>query len=58
MTAEGFTYYAAVKVSRVEDLPEGMASVAVPALAYATCEHRAGSDISASYARLMDWLRN
>lgn len=53
---DSFTHYAALEVERVEDIPEGMTSLAVPALTYAKNEHRKGENIESSYANIFAWI--
>jgi len=58
---EGFVHYAAIEVGSEgeggeADVPEGMAAVTVPALAYASCRHRKGQSIDRSYRNLYQWI--
>jgi predicted transcriptional regulator YdeE len=52
----GFTHYSVVEVATVEDVPEGMVEVTVPALTYAVYEHRKGQNIEGSYRNLYAWI--
>lgn len=54
--AKGFTHYAAIEVSKVDEIPEGMESISIPTLQYATCEHRRGQDVSQSYTNMYNWM--
>ncbi|WAH36019.1 GyrI-like domain-containing protein [Alicyclobacillus dauci] len=51
-----FTHYAAVQVAVVEDIPQGMMSIFVPALTYAKCQHTKGGNIDDSYQNLFAWI--
>ncbi|WP_099159081.1 GyrI-like domain-containing protein [Virgibacillus ndiopensis] len=53
---KGFTHYAVVEVESVESIPEGMISISVPTLTYATCEHKTGQSIEQSYNNIYTWI--
>ncbi|USB32973.1 GyrI-like domain-containing protein [Paenibacillus sp. YPG26] len=56
VTEEGFTHYSVLQVSAVQEVPEGMVSLSVPALSYARLEHRKGQSIDKSYERIFAWI--
>ncbi|GMK43697.1 GyrI-like domain-containing protein [Paenibacillus glycanilyticus] len=53
---DSFIHYAALEVERVEDVPEGMDSVTVPALTYAMTEHKKEDNIDSSYTNIFAWI--
>lgn len=53
---DSFIHYAALEVEQVEDIPEGMTSVTVPALTYAKTEHKKGDNIDSSYTNIFAWI--
>lgn len=54
----GFTHYAAVEVDKVEDIPDGMIRIALPARTYAKYEHKKGQDLDASYNTIYAWIES
>jgi len=56
MTEVGFTHYAVVAVEQLEDIPDGMVTIAVPSLTYAKCEHAKGHSIEKSYNHIYAWI--
>ncbi|NIK71355.1 putative transcriptional regulator YdeE [Paenibacillus sp. BK720] len=40
----------------MEQIPEGMTSVTVPALTYAKTEHKKGDNIDSSYTNIFAWI--
>jgi predicted transcriptional regulator YdeE len=53
---DGFTAYLCAEVSKVEDLPEGMVRIEIPAFTYAKTEHLPGENIQQTYAALYAWM--
>lgn len=53
---DGFTYYVAFEVERVEEIPQGMEHVQVPAMTYASCSHDQGEQVEQSYRNIYRWL--
>jgi len=53
---DGFIHYAVVEVERIEEVPEGMVTISVPALTYAACSHRKGQSIDQSYNNIYAWI--
>ncbi|KQO18162.1 GyrI-like domain-containing protein [Paenibacillus sp. Leaf72] len=56
-TSTGFTHYAAVQAEAVGCVPEGMYSLSIPSLTYATYDHQANENIEASYEYVYNWIR-
>ena len=54
---DGFIHYAVVEVERIEEVPEGMVTISVPALTYAACSHRKGQSIDQSYNNIYAWIK-
>ncbi|MFD0715694.1 GyrI-like domain-containing protein [Paenibacillus sp. GCM10027626] len=53
---DGFTHYAVVEVSNIEDIPDGMTTISLPTLTYAKCDHQKGQNIETSYHNISAWI--
>lgn len=58
LDGKGFTHYAAVKVDKVAEIPNGMVSITVPELTYAQTEHHKGQSVKTSYDNIYEWIRS
>ncbi|KOP66949.1 transcriptional regulator [Bacillus sp. FJAT-18019] len=54
---DGFIHYAVVEVERIDEVPDGMITISVPALTYATCAHRKEQSIDQSYNNIYAWIK-
>lgn len=58
VSAEGFTYYLCCKVlDSVGELPDGMERITVPSLTYATYKHSEEENVSDSYTKVYEWIK-
>ena len=55
--AERFIHYAVVEVERTEEIPNGMVTVSVPTLSYATCKHVKNQKVDQSYKNIYSWIK-
>jgi Bacterial transcription activator, effector binding domain. len=56
--AVGIRWEGTFEEAGAEEIPEGMTSLAVPALTYARSEHRQGGNIDSSYTNIFAWIEN
>lgn len=54
---DGFIHYAVVEVEQIDQVPDGMVTVSVPGLTYATCSHRKDQSIDQSYNHIYAWIK-